>query len=56
MLSTLKESSGEQLEIPSIFFILSIYRLKNAPTVGTLQSYKGGGYVVNFERSFRKTA
>ncbi|XP_053382148.1 uncharacterized protein LOC123562231 [Mercenaria mercenaria] len=30
-------------------------RLKSAPYVATLQTYKGGGYVVNFERSYRRT-
>ena len=34
----------------------ALCRLKNAPYVATLQTYKGGGYVVNFERSFRRTA
>ena len=56
MLSTLKEVQENSLKSHVFFFILSIYRLKNAPYVGTLQSYKGGGYVVNFERSFRRTA
>ena len=36
--------------------VLFFLRLKNAPYMATLQSYKGGGYVVNFERSFRRTA
>jgi hypothetical protein len=31
------------------------YRLKSAPYVATLQTYKGGGYVINFERSYRRT-
>lgn len=35
---------------------LLLCRLKSAPYVATLQTYKGGGYVVNFERSYRRTA
>ncbi|XP_052262941.1 uncharacterized protein LOC127866462 [Dreissena polymorpha] len=31
-------------------------RLKSMPYMATLRTYKGGGYVVNFERSFRRTA
>lgn len=31
------------------------FRLKNAPYVATLATYKGGGYVINFERSYRRT-
>lgn len=37
----------------TFFFLAS--RLKNMPYLATLQTYKGGGYVFNFERSYRRT-
>ncbi|WAQ97174.1 PKD2-like protein [Mya arenaria] len=56
-----KETSEENTTIleertDDPFVYQNSYRLKNMPYLATLQTYKGGGYVVNFERSYRRTA
>ncbi|KAL3878017.1 hypothetical protein ACJMK2_035653 [Sinanodonta woodiana] len=45
----------EMLDEVNPWVYQSALKLKNAPYVATVQTYKGGGYVFNFERSYRRT-
>ncbi|KAK3592416.1 hypothetical protein CHS0354_004041, partial [Potamilus streckersoni] len=45
----------DKMDEPNPWVYQSAFKLKNAPYVATVQTYKGGGYVLNFERSYRRT-
>lgn len=50
-----KENYSDFADVETPWVYQSAYKLLNAPFMGTVNTYKGGGYVVNFERNMRRT-